>query len=145
MSLRRLRFGELLAAAGAVCVIVAMFLRWYETPTGARDAWDTFGPAVVLLLISAVAALALLLSTLAERSTALPIALAVWCFPLGLIALVCALVRLLERPDHATSLCVGPWLALAGAAAIFAGAWQALHDERSSLYRPATPAARPRP
>lgn len=145
MSLRRLRSGELLAAAGAVCVIVAMLLRWYESPAGALDAWDTFGPTIVLLLIAAIVALALLLSTLTERSTALPIALAVWCFPLGLIAIVSALVRVLERPDHATSLCVGPWLALVGAVAIFAGGWQALHDERPSLYRPATPEPRPRP
>jgi hypothetical protein len=54
-------------------------------------------------------------------------------------------VRLLERPDHATGLCAGPWLALAGALAILAGAWLSLSDDRGALYPPATPEPRPRP
>jgi hypothetical protein len=58
---------------------------------------------------------------------------------------IAAIVRVLERPDHATLLCVGAWLALAGSVAILLGAWQALRDERPSLYEPATPPPRPRP
>ena len=45
MSLRQARGGELLALAGALCVIVSLCLRWYEGPSGTLDAWDTFGPA----------------------------------------------------------------------------------------------------
>ena len=73
-SLKRVRSGELLALAGAVCVIVSLFLRWYETPSGTLDAWSTFGPAVALLILAAGAALALVLGTLTERSTAVPVA-----------------------------------------------------------------------
>jgi hypothetical protein len=58
---------------------------------------------------------------------------------------VAAVVRVLERPDHATSLCAGTWLALVGAVAILVGAWLALRDERPSMYQPATPDPRPRP
>ncbi len=139
MRLKRLRSGELLALAGAICVIVSLFEPWYEGPAGKLDAWDTFGGAVVLLLAGVSAALAMVVSALTERSTALPVATAVWCVPLGLIATIAAVVRLLERPDHATSVCVGAWLALAGALAILAGAWQSLRDERPSMYQPATP------
>jgi drug/metabolite transporter (DMT)-like permease len=141
----RLRVGELLALVGAGCVIASLFEPWYEGALGQLDAWDTFGAAVVLLIAAACAALALALSTLMERSPALPVSLAVWGVLLGLIAVIAAIVRVLERPDHATSLCVGAWLALAGAVAILAGSWQSLRDERTSMYPPAAPEPRPRP
>jgi hypothetical protein len=64
---------------------------------------------------------------------------------LGSIGVIAALVRALERPDHATEVCFGAWLALAGAVVILAGAWQVLRDERPSLYKPARPEPRGRP
>jgi hypothetical protein len=145
MIFRRARLGELLALLGAAAVIVSLFLPWYEGLLGSLSVWDTFGPAVVLLLAGACAALAMFVSALTERSTALPVSTAVWSVLLGLIAVIAAIVRVLERPDHASSLCAGAWLALAGAVAILVGAWQALRDERTSMYEPATPPARPRP
>ena len=48
-----------------------------------------------------------------------------------LTGLIAAIVRVIERPDHATSVCIGVWLGLAGALAILIGAWQALRDERT--------------
>ena len=145
MRARPPRAGELLALAGAVCVIVAMFLPWYQRAAGRLDAWDTFGPAVVLLLLAAGAGLWLFVSTVAERSVALPVAVGVWTVVLGLIGLVSAVVRLLERPEQSTQLCAGPWLALVGALAVLAGAWQSLRDERLSTYEPVSPPPRPRP
>jgi hypothetical protein len=145
MSLSRLRLGELLALVGAVAVILALFEPWYEGPLGSLDAWDTFGPAIVLLLAAVSGALALVISTLTERSPALPVSMAVWSVLLGSIAVIAAVVRVIERPDHATALCVGAWLALGGAIAILAGAWQSLRDERTSRYEPALPEPRPRP
>lgn len=145
MNLRRLRGGELLALAGAALVIVSLFERWYEGPTGELGAWDTFGPAVALLLAATAAALALVASTLIERSVATPVAVAVWSVLLGLIGLIAALVRVFERPQRATGVSIGAWLALAGVLAILAGAWLALRDERPSRYEPANPEPRPRP
>lgn len=145
MSLRWLRAGELLAGAGAACIIVSLLEPWYENAGGKLDAWDTFGPTIVLLLLAACAAVALLLSTLTERSTALPVAIGVWSVLLGLLALIAATVRALERPDHATEVCIGAWLALAGSALILLGAWLALRDERQSRYEPRAPQPRPRP
>jgi hypothetical protein len=142
---KRVRAGELVALVGAVCVIVSLFLPWYESPSGMLDAWSTFGPAVALLMLAAGAALVLVLATVTEHSTALPVFAGVWCVPLGLIAVIAALVRVLERPDHATALCAGAWLAFAGAVAILLGAWQSIRDERTSLYEPATPPLRPPP
>jgi drug/metabolite transporter (DMT)-like permease len=145
MSPRKVRAGELLALAGAACVIVSLFVPSYEGPGGVRKAFDTFGPGVLLLLAAAASALGLFVATLSERSTAVPVATTIWTILLGFIATIAALVGVLERPDHATAVCSGPWLALAGALAILLGAWRATHDERRSLYPPATPPVRPAP
>lgn len=145
MDPRRLRLGELAALAGAVATIVALTLPWYENAQGKLDAWDTFGPAVALLVLATVAALMLALATVTERSTALPIAAAVWSTFFGILAVVAAIVRVLERPEHATALCAGAWLALAGALAILAGGWQSMRDERGELYTPANAQPRPPP
>jgi uncharacterized membrane protein len=145
VSLKRLRLGELLALIGAVSVIVSLFLPWYESAAGTLSAWDTFGPTLVLLIAAAMGALGLGASTVTERSTALPVAAAVCSTLLGTLALIAAMVRVLERPDHATGLCAGAWLALAGAIAILAGSWQSMRDERTGVYSPAEPPPRPPP
>ena len=145
MRLGRVRAGELLALLGAACIVVSLFERWYEGPPGTLDAWDTFGPAVVLLLLAAIAAIALFALTVAERGPVIPVVVEVSTVPLALAAVIAAIVRVLERPDGATSVCIGAWLALAGAVAVLAGAWYAMRDEHRGLYPPATPAPRPRP
>ncbi len=145
MSLRRLRLGELGALAGAVCVIVSLWLPWYENAAGKLTGWNTFGPTLVLLIAAAAAALGLVVSAVTERSTALPVAAAVWSTVFGIIAVICAVVRVLERPEHSTSLCAGAWLALAGAILMLAGSWQSMRDERGSLYEPAEPPPLPPP
>ncbi len=145
MRLSRLRWGELLALAGAICLIVALTLPWYQSPEGKISAWSSFGPAVVLLIVGAVAALTLVLATITERSTALPVAAAVWGTLFGVIACVAALVRLLERPDHASALCAGAWVALAGAILILVGCWQSMRDERPELYEAPEIELRPPP
>jgi uncharacterized membrane protein len=142
MKLTRMRSGELAALAGAVCVIVALTLPWYENLEGKLSAWSTFGPAVVLLMIATLAALALAFTTLTERSTALPVAAAVWSTLFAIIGVIAAIVRVLERPHNAGSLCAGAWLALLGALLMLAGSWQSMRDERTSRYPPATPEPR---
>ncbi len=136
MSLRRLRSGELIALVGAICLIVSLTLPWYENDTGKLSAWATFGPAVALLILAAAGALALALATVTERTTAIPVAAAVWSTLFGILGTIAAIVRLLERPQHATMLCAGAWLALIGALAVLAGSWQSMRDERTGLYPP---------
>jgi hypothetical protein len=131
-----------LAAAGAVCMIVALALPSYENAAGKLSAWSTFGPAVVLLILATIAALVLFFATIAERSPGLPVAAGVWSVVLALIAVIAAIIRVLERPDHASTLCAGTWLALVGTVAMLAGSWWSISDERTSLYEPATPEPR---
>lgn len=143
--LGRLRAGEWLALIGAVLVVVSLFEPWYEGLLGSLDAWNTFGPTIVLLLAALCAALAMILSALTERTTALPIATAVWTVALSLLAVIAMVVRVLERPEHARYTCVGVWLALAGAVAILAGSWLVIDDERPSSYERLKIEPRPRP
>jgi hypothetical protein len=135
--MRRLRSGELLALIGAISLIVGLAGPWYQTPSGNVDAWSTFGPAVVLLLLDLLVAIALVLSALVERSPGPAVFWAVWTVPVGLIGLIAAVVRVLERPDHASALCYGAWVTLAGSVAILAAGWQTLRDEHRPLYAPA--------
>jgi hypothetical protein len=142
----KLRAGEWTAVAGIGCMIAALILPWYETSLGNLDFWDTFGGAAVLMLAALSAALAMVAAALFEReSPALPISTAVWSVVIGLLGAIAALVRVLERPDHATGLCAGAWLGLAGALLILIGSWLVIRDERPSRYRPAEPEPRPRP
>jgi Kef-type K+ transport system membrane component KefB len=143
--LTRLRLGELLALLGAGCVIASLTLLWYQTPEGNLSAWATFGPAVVLLMLAALAALVLAVATVTERSTAVPVAAAIWSTVFGLIGAVAAVVRLLERPHHASALCAGAWLGFAGALLVLAGSWQSMRDERTGRYPPASPEPREEP
>jgi hypothetical protein len=146
MSLRRLRSGELIVLVGVICLAVSLAEPWYEGPvTGQLDAWDTFGASMVLLLASLCAGLAVVVSAIGERNAALPVSTAVWSTLLGLIGVIAAVVRVLEPPDHASSLCIGAWLALAGAVAMLVGSWRVLDDERPSRYEPVSPLPRPRP
>jgi hypothetical protein len=145
MNLRQIRLGELVTAAGIALVIISLLRSWYETPAGNLDAWDTFGPAVALVLAALAAGLATVVSAVGERGPALPVSTAVWSVAVGLAGTVAAIVRVAERPQHATGLCAGAWLALAGTIAITLGAWLVLRDERGSLYDRADPAHQPRP
>jgi hypothetical protein len=103
----RLRLGELAALAGVVCIALALALPWYQTAAERLDAWSTFGAAIVLLMLAALAALALVAATATERSTALPVAAAVWSTLFGLIATVAAVIRALELPQRASGTCAG--------------------------------------
>ena len=145
MNPRQLRVGEVTALAGSICAIVSLVVPWYESPAGRLDAWGTFGPSIALLLAAIFATLAMVVSALTERSPSLPVAIVVWCVPVGLAALIGTVVRIIERPDHASGLAAGPWLALVGAAGMLIGTWLAMRDERPALYEPARPAPRPRP
>ena len=102
---RRLRRGELIAlarrraACSSRCSCPATTARPASSTRGTRSAppwrccWRPRAPA-----------LALVISALTERTTALPVSTAVWCVPLGLAGVIAAIVRLLERPEAATGL-----------------------------------------
>ncbi len=59
MRLTRLRLGESIVLLGAVGIVVALTLPWYENSQGKLSAWDTFGFGVALLMLAATVGLVL--------------------------------------------------------------------------------------
>ena len=145
MRLRRPRSGEIVAVIAAVALAVLTFLPWYHAPNGNLTAWDEFGVADVLIVLAVLGGLTLFVATITERSTALPVASAVWTTLLAFIATLAVLVVVLDKPDHATALRPASWLALIASAAILAGAWQSMRDERTDCYPRPEPPPRPAP
>jgi hypothetical protein len=109
----RLRSGEIVAGLGAAAVVVAL--------VAGGPSWLVIVP----LAAAALGALALVVTTLAERTPALPLAVGVVTVPVGLLAVIAALVEAIAEGGWPA------WLGLAGALAILLGAWRALADERT--------------
>ena len=115
-----------------------------RTPQGSLTAWNTFGPAVVLLMLAAVGGLALALATVTERTTALPVAAAIWGIFLGFVGTI-ARDRAPARAPRSRNRAVRRGVArVGGALAVLVGCWQSIRDERTELYTPAEPPLRPR-
>ncbi len=131
-ALHRLRPGELLAAPSGLLLGVALFLPWYQFPSGNLDAWSSFAVVWVLIAPAALVAPALTWVTLTRESPALPVALAVWTTVLGLVAAVVIGVRLLLPPGGSIDRCAGVWVGLGGAVLVAVAGWLSLRDERPS-------------
>jgi hypothetical protein len=109
----RLRSGEIAAGLGAAAAVVAL--------VAGGPSWLVLVP----LGAAALGALALVVTTLAERTPALPLAVGVVTVPVGLLAVIAALVDAIAGGGWEG------WLGLAGALAILLGTWRALADERT--------------
>jgi hypothetical protein len=115
--LRRIDLGRGLLVAGAVLLLVALFLPWYDIGPGSDpNAWEVFETLDMVLALLAVAAAAVALRpALAPPGAALALPVA---------ALIIVFVQLVNHPpvvggaDPST----GGWLALAAALAMTAGA-----------------------
>jgi hypothetical protein len=126
----RVRPAELAAGFGGLLLAVAMFLPWFEFPSGNLDAWNAFSVIEVVLALTALAGLAVFWVTLTRTTPAIPVAAGVWTTLLGLIATLCIVVRLLDHPAGALDTCIGIWLGLGGSLLVLLGAWSGLNDER---------------
>jgi hypothetical protein len=108
--MRRLRGGECIAGAGGVLLLGSVWA----------------GPAVlaILLALAAPPAIALPVAQASSRAPALPVALGVLTSTAGAVALVLALVRLLDNPGG------GAWIGLTGALGVLVGGWLSMRAER---------------
>ncbi len=141
MDTRRLRPRELLAAAGAVVLLVAMLLDWFSHPTAAPtggpagtaalNAWQAFGVIDVVLALLALAGIAVLALNAAHRVPAVPVAAEGLTLVAAILARLAVLYRLVDQPGGNAAVRVEPglYLGLASVLAIFFGAYRALRDE----------------
>jgi len=156
VSLRRLRAGEWLAAIGAVGLVAALCLDWFEAPgvPGAdpgATGWSAIGwlLALVLVVVAGLAAW-LAVATAADASVAQPVMAAVLLSALGPVALVALVVRVaVAQPGDDAFVGARPaaYAGLVALGLVVAGAWRSIADERTtapaSAYTP--PPARPAP
>ena len=149
LSIGRLRGGELLAGAGAVALLVSLFLDWVG-PVG-ESGWSSLGWLTLAAAIVAVLAAAWLVATIASaRPVTEVIGASVTAAVVGPIAAAVIAVRVaVVQPgaDAVTTMQAGAYVGLAGVVAVAVGAWWSLADERTdapeSAYVP--PAPRPAP
>jgi hypothetical protein len=147
--MRRLRWGECIAGAGAALLLASLFADWVG-PDG-ESGWSALGWLTLAFCVAAIAAGAwLFLATAVGRSLAQLVAAAVLAATVGTFAFVELALRVLvfqPGPNAVTTLRGGAWLGLAAVLVIAIGGWWAIKDERTdapeSAYTP--PAPRPAP
>jgi len=127
MSARRLDAGAVVAALGAVLLLVSLFLDWYgDGDGGAVSAWTVFETLDLILAGVAVLTIATSLRR-AGVGRALPDAP---LLVLAATALVVVFSQLVNDPPRVAGLDpeleTGAWLALAGAAVMLAGAFMSV-------------------
>lgn len=130
MDLRRLRSGELLAAASAIGLLAVMFLDWF----GGQSAWDALTIGDVLLIAVAALALTLVVLTLTARPVAMAgsaASITVGAAAITLLYLAYRIVVNEPGTDAAGEIGIGAYLGFLLVAGCAAGAWRALADERT--------------
>jgi hypothetical protein len=153
MDLGKLRRGELIAAAGGLVLLVALFFfDWYSAGTsvtlplgttvsvsGDFGAWDSEGflglIANLIILAAAVSAVGLAILTATSRTIALPVAASATTAALGIGAVVMVLLRMLFQPgpNELISLKFGILLALIAALVVAYGGWESMKEEGTTF------------
>ena len=146
MTARRWRAGEWLAGAGAVVLVVVLFLPWFDAegaPAGAgvsRAGVAALGwPLVACLALTVALAAWLLVATAAGAPVSHLLGAGVLTISAAFVALLWATVRVaITQPalgaglgDEAVTVGPAAYAGLAALAAILAGAWHAVADERT--------------
>jgi len=124
----RLRRGELLAAVGAVLLLVFMLAgKWYGSGAHARTGWEALTTLRWLLVVTIVAALALAFTQVTRQAPAIPVTLSVIVTVLGIITVLALIYRvLINAPAHEQA---GAYLGLLSAVALAYGAFLSLRQE----------------
>jgi peptidoglycan/LPS O-acetylase OafA/YrhL len=124
----RLRRGELLAGTGAVLLLVFMLAgKWYSHDGQSRTGWQALTDLRWLLLVTIVAAFALVVAQVSRRSPAIPVTLSLVVTVLGLITVLALIYRvLINPPAHEQT---AAFLALLSAIGLAYGGYLSLREE----------------
>ena len=144
MTAQKVRIGDVLAGVGGLALPVVMFVPWYRFLPGqsvgtrnipdnetVQNAWQALTLTLVPLVLVALLGIALLATTLFERTQAWPVAAQVFTVTFGAIASLWLVIRLINPPGDnlfATRLW-GSYVGTALVLAITAGAWSSMRDE----------------
>jgi hypothetical protein len=136
--MRRLRDGEWIAGAGAVALLVSMFLHWYALDTALlggiaaeATAWQAFDVLDIVLALLALVPLALMFTQATRLSPAIPAFFSVMTVVAGGLAALLILYRIVNQPgpNGVVDVQVGAWLGVLAAAVIAAGGWRSTRVE----------------
>lgn len=145
--LSRLRRGEIVAAGGAIALLVFMFaLTWYRDGSASLDGWQAHTVLRWLMLATILAALALAFLTATQRTPAVPVTVAVVVAALAALLLLLLAIRvLLDQPGGygIGDVRVGAWLGLAASAVILRGAYLSMRAEGAKHPAAGPPAPTP--
>jgi hypothetical protein len=136
----RLRWPEWVVGFGGLVLLASLLLMpWYTLilvsgPPGPKyfstrsvDGWHGLTHARWLVLVTILAALAVMLLQARQRAPALPIALTVFAVPLALLTLVWLIVRFWISPPGGRG--IGGWIGLLSTAAILYGGCRSIRLE----------------
>ena len=111
MDLRRVRTWEWLTGLGGVVLLVSLFLPWYSLAGDAATGWEAFSVVDVLLAIAALGAIGLPIIAATQRAPAVPQSWSSSLIWVLLVAVVLAIVRLINPPADDVSRDAGVWIA----------------------------------
>jgi hypothetical protein len=124
----RLRRGELLAGAGAVLLLVFLLAaNWYGHGAQARTGWQALTTLRWLLVVTILAAFALVVTQTVRRAPAIPVTLSVIVTVLGLISVLALIYRVLISPAAHEQ--AGAYLGLLSALALALGGYLSMREE----------------
>jgi hypothetical protein len=124
---------------GLLLLLALLVMPWYalaisSVPPGPRyfstqtvDGWHGLAHAHWLVLVTVLAALAVVFLQARERAPALPVAFTVIAAPLALLTLVWLIVRVWISPPGGRE--IGGWIALLATATILFGAYKSFRLE----------------
>ncbi len=129
MDLRRLRFGEWLALAGGIALIVSLLLPWYDAPTEPLTGYEALTIVDILLTLVALLAISLGVLQATQDTPAKPVAAGVLSVVFGALAVLLVVFRLIDSPADGLEVRPAAWLGLLAALAITVGGWRSLAAE----------------
>jgi hypothetical protein len=155
MDFTYLNRGERIAGLAGVLLILIMFIfDWFGLgisgapqqvagiPTEVTgNAWDSYGFTDIVLLVTALAAIALALTAASDAEVGLPVALSAIVTALGVLCLILVLISIISPPDFGApdlegldhSRKIGVWLGLIAVAAVTIGGFLAMQEEGTSF------------
>jgi hypothetical protein len=127
---RRLTWGEWIAGASGLLLIVSLFLPWYSVGGEELTAWQAMAVDDLLIALAGLVAIGAAIVVGVPRLAGFSVAAVTLGSIPAVIALILVIYRLLSpAPEADASLAVGAWLGLLAAAAVVAGCWAGARDE----------------
>lgn len=150
MDTSKISFGEMIAGASAVVLLVVMFFPWYGasasvggfSATANRTAWQAFSFIDILLFLVVLVTVGLVVARAAGQVPALPQPPGLIVAGLGALAVILILFRLIVVPSLGVSGVdinvgrkFGVFLGLIAAGGITFGGWTAMNERASGQVR----------